>query len=350
MFKKEEYELFKKYCQINAISSYENKIARVLIKEYKDLGYEIIKDNLGNLFAYKKSKVKNAYKVLIDGHMDEVGFIVRWINDNGLINVHNIGSISIDAIKGTRFLLTSSDNKEYVGAADLNGIKKDASNISDVKFDFGFKSKQDALDHNIQIGDMISFIGPTLLINDANRLISKAIDNRYSIVLGIELLRYFKDKDLPFDLYIGASVDEEVGARGAKVIPNHIKPDIVIVLDCSNANANSGNDGKIGDGVLIRYLDYSMIARPLLLQKQVEALENVNAKYQYFRALGGTDAGSFHVANEGIKTLTHCICGNNIHTANTIIDSDDYQGAKNSLINLVENLSVDDIENILKNA
>lgn len=349
MFDKKEFELFKKYCQIDAISSYENNIAKILKEEYLKLGYELVLDNVGNIYAYKKSKNKDAYKVLIDAHMDEVGFIVMSILDNGLIRCMPVGGISLDAISSQRFKLTTKDNKLYIGAVDLVSLSKDIK-LNQVNFNFGFKNKDDAIDNNINIGDMVSFIGETILINNKKQIMSKAIDDRYGIVLGLEILSYFKDKELPFDLYVGGSVCEEVGLRGAKVSANHIRPDLCIVLDCSPSRYSVNEDGKLGEGVLIRYFDPSMIARPSLLRLQEEAIKNVNGKYQYFKSLGGTNAGVFHTSNDGIKTLTHCICTINLHSANTIIDSDDYHISKLSLINLLENLSIDDIKNILNNA
>lgn len=349
MFDKKEFELFKKYCQIDAISSYENNIAKILKEDYLKLGYELVLDNIGNIYAYKKSKTKNSYKVLIDAHMDEVGFIVMSILDNGLIRCMPIGGISLEAISGQRFKLTNQDFKQFIGTVDLVSLTKDIK-LNQVNFNFGFKDKKEAVDNNINIGDMVSFIGDTILINNQKQIMSKAIDDRYGIVLGLEILSYFKDKELPFDLYVGGSVCEEVGLRGAKVSANHIKPDLCIVLDCSPSRSSVNEDGKLGDGLLLRYFDPTMIARPSLLRLQEKSIKNVDGKYQYFKSLGGTNAGVFHTSNEGIKTLTHCICAVNLHSANSIIDSDDYHNSKLSLINIIENLTNEDIKNILDNA
>lgn len=347
MFKKTEFDLFKKYCRINSVSSFENNVCKQLIQDYKKLDLELIYDNIGNIFALKKSKNPHAFKLLIDGHMDEVGFIVRRILKNGLINCQPIGGISLNSVASQRFLLTNKEGKTFVGCVDILSIKED-SKVNDLNFDFGFKDEQDAQKNNIKMGDMVSFIGETVLINNKERLMSKAIDDRYGIVLGLEILKYFKNIDLDFDLYVGGSVQEEVGLRGTKVSPNHIQPDLVIVLDCSPSRETIQDDGQLGKGVLIRYHDASMIAKPKFLSFQEEVLKKHHIKYQFFKALGGTNAGAYHTSLEGVNTLTHCICARNLHSANTIIDSGDYQSAKKGLIKILLSLNHEKIASLIQ--
>ena len=335
-FNKHEFELFKELTELDGIASRENQIRNYLKKKYQSLGLEIVNDNLGGCFAYKKSKNKDAFKVMIDAHMDEVGFIVSNFKDDGKLELIPIGYIEAKDANNVKAKLLNQNGETFIG--DL------ISNEEEMLLDLGFKSKEEALSKNINFNDMVTFINEFHQGEDKNRYFGKAIDDRYGLVLGIEVLESLINKDLPFDLYVGGSVQEEVGLRGAGPIVNLIKPDLVIALDCSRAVLDNHKLGHIGEGVLLRFYDRSMVAFPELIALQKEACEKSNSKYQYFTTGGATNAGKIHLELNGILTLTHCICAINIHTSNTEMDSRDYQAAKSSLLYLLENLDKNTLE------
>ena len=178
-------------------------------------------------------------------------------------------------------------------------------------------------------------------------MLSKAFDNRYGCILGIEVLQALKNVTLPYDLYVGASVQEEAGLRGAQTIVQKIQPDFVFILDCSPASDMGGNSkeyGQLGKGVLSRFVDGSMIAFPQLLDYQRKMCDKMHVPYQYYISMGGTDAGIVHKSNGGTLTLTHCICARNIHTNSSIIDLSDYEGAKKVLLAMLKDLNAKKIE------
>lgn len=335
-----EEKYFKEITQINAISGNEIRLTKYLEKEYKKLNLELIKDNLGNILGYKKGS-SNKLKVLIDAHMDEVGFIVKDILPNGLIKPYLIGGFNLGTLESNRITLTNSLNKEFKGcilSISPHDLKRENIIKEDLIMDFGFNSKEEVLKNNINIGDMITLDGNFEILNDS-KIMSKAIDNRYGIILGLTILNELKDYTLPFDLYVGGSVMEEVGLRGIGAIYENIKPDFAFILDCSSAKDYLADIGKIGDGVLLRFIDGGMIANKKLLEYQKEAIINTNGKYQYFETLGNTNASKIHLFN--VMTLTHCISGRQIHTNSTIIDINDFIYAKNSLIYMLKNLNYD---------
>ena len=188
----------------------------------------------------------------------------------------------------------------------------------------------------ISVGDMIVVQGVFEQLND-HRLLAKAFDNRYGCVMSIDLLKSLKDVELDFDLYIGASVQEEVGLRGAQTITQTVKPDVAIVLDCSPANdaLDSKAIGKLGEGVLIRMMDGSFIADKEMIYKLVDVCVKESIKHQYYYSNGGTDAGIVHKSLEGVKTLTCCLVARGIHTSSSILDTNDYLAAKKALMNLL---------------
>ncbi len=346
LLNKKQLKLFKTLSELNGISGQENEVARFLKKTYLELGYEIKTDRLGSIFAFKKSKVKNAPVVVVAAHMDEVGFIVTLVNENGLVNVAPVGGVNPQTLYAKRVLVRTKDGQFLEGVIDSTPphlIDKNAKasdiDISKMLVDFGFTNKEEVLNAGINSGSMIVVKGDFITLNNGKRLLGKAFDDRYGLVLGIEILQYFKDKELPFDFYVGGTVQEEVGLRGATTSANLLNPDLVIVLDCSPARdsnfANIG-EGQLGGGLLLRYHDRSMLSFPELIAYQEEMAKKAKVKTQYFSSPGGTDAGAFHKSGEGVLTLTHCICARNLHTCSTLLDVEDYLAAKKTLITLLK--------------
>lgn len=341
-----EEKYFKDLTQLIAPSGCENEVAYYLNKEYKKLGYQIIKDNLGSIFALKKSKNPNAFKVMICGHMDEVGFYVKNILPNGMIKPVIVGGVNFNALLAQRLILINENGEKLYGVIDTTPphlLKSNNNNLSEdnLLFDFGFSSKEEALSHAVQIGCPIVCEGRFEYTCNNENIIAKAIDDRYGLVLGLEVLNELKDVDLPFDLYVGGTVQEEVGTRGALTSSYLIKPDLAIVLDCSPARDSLGkNDlGQLGEGVLIRFFDRSMIAFKKLLELQIMSCRKANVKYQYFDSPGGTDAGAIHKNLDGVLTLTHCICARSIHTSSSLMRIDDFIASKESLLELLKMLN-----------
>lgn len=332
------FELFKSICEARAISGEEKDLVKLLKDNYLKYSDEIIYDNLGSIVCCKKSKKEGALKVLVLAHADEIGFIVSNIESNGIIKVNPIGGINPNTLVADRVVLKNNDGKLFDGI--ISNTSSDS--VSGLEFDFGFDSKEEVLNNNIGIGNSIYFVGDTVMIND-KRIVSKAIDNRYGCFLGVELLEELKDIELDIDLYVGASVQEEVGCRGALTITNKVNPDFAIVLDCSPSDAKNSN-GILGKGVLLRVKDANMLAFKSLINYQKEVCEKVNVPYQYFISMGGTDAGMVHKSFDGVLTLTHCICAKNLHTSSTMMDINDYESAKKSLVYMIKDLSKEKIE------
>ncbi|MDY0100791.1 MAG: M42 family metallopeptidase [Bacilli bacterium] len=341
---KRQLQLLKEATQLIGVSGQEKEVRNYLQKHFEEKKLPLLFDELGSIYAYKKG-TDSSLKVMISGHMDEVGFITQEILSNGLIKVVPIGGVDERSMIAHRAILKNSLGKLFYGAVTANAphLNAEAANfIKQITFDFGFRNKKEAEKANIKFGDQIILDGPFQILNKKKRLLAKAFDNRYSIALIIDLLDELENVTLPFDLYLGANVQEEVGLRGATTASNLIKPDLAIVLDCSPARdtfVSKEEEGVLGEGVLIRYLDRAMIGFPKLLKWQEEACKETKVKYQYFHSTGGTDAGAIHKSQTGVLTLTHCICARGLHSPSTIIDVDDYLAAKKVLLHLLKNLN-----------
>ena len=336
-----EFSQLKELTELHGVASFEDEIRDYLRKEYVSMGYELIYDNLGSIFAYKKSKAKNAPKVMVDGHMDEVGFVVGSFNPDGTIGIIPIGGINVLDILNATYRLKTKDGTTFIGTI----INRDVESFEEVAIDFGFMNEKEAKDNGVNYFDMVTFVTEFKEIGD-DLYTCKAIDNRYSLSLGLDILHHFKDIDLPFDLYVGGSVQEEVGLRGASCILNVIQPDLAIVLDCSRAVNDPKGLGHIGEGVLLRFFDPSMVAFKELIEFQKECCENSGAKYQYFATRGGTNAGAIHKSLNGVLTLNHCICALNIHTPVSTFRGIDYQSAKKSLIYMLSHFDKNKLDEL----
>ena len=348
MLTNRELKLFEKVTQIDAIPGVENHLAAFIKSELERYGFILVKDNLGSIFGLKKSKMAQASRVMVASHMDEVGFMTLEVKDNGIIKAEARGGISPNTLLSQRVRMTLQDGRKIDGsigslAPHLGGTSLDQARISDLDFDFGFQSKEEAIKAGVTIGNMIVVDGPFKVLNNGQRLLSKAFDNRYGVFMMLEMARTFSKTELPYDLYVGATVQEEVGLRGAETIADVINPDLAIVLDCSPARdtISKEEEGQLGGGVLIRYLDRSMIAFPELLSFQEKMCEKEKVPYQYYSSMGGTDAGAFHLHAEGVLTLTHCICARSLHTAATVVDTSDIKNAKKVLIRILKTLNSD---------
>jgi len=290
------------------------------------------------MVALKKSKKEGAKKVLVLAHADEIGFMVSKIENDGIIRVNPVGGINPNTLLADRVVLKNSENKLFNGVISMSS----SDTVRGLEFDFGFDSKEEVLKNNISIGNSVYYVGDTVKLND-KRIVSKAIDNRYGCFLGLELLEELKDVELDVDLYVGVSVQEEVGCRGAQTITNKIHSDFAIVLDCSPSDPKNDN-GILGKGVLLRVKDANMLAFKSLINYQKKVCKKVKVPCQPFISMGGTDAGMIHKAYDGILTLTHCICAKNLHTASTIMDINDYLSAKKSLVYMIKDLNSELIE------
>lgn len=358
MLENKTLQLMEEFTQLVGIPGNEKYVSRALQAKYKALGYEVVFDQLGSVFAYKPSKVKNAKKVMIAGHMDEVGFIVKTIQDNGLMSIVPVGGFWEQTLLGQRIRLVNRKGEEFKGniVSISPHLLTDADRakpmpIDKMLVDIGATSAQEVKEAGIFPNDMIVVDGPFVSLLNGQRLLAKAWDDRYGLVMGLEMLEQFANVDLPYDLYIGGTVQEEVGLRGAQTAAQMIEPDLAIVLDNSPANdASSAKDanGVLGNGLLCRFHDRSMLPNRDLLHYLEDTCKALDVKYQYYYSLGGTDAGIIHKTNSGVPTLTLCICARNIHTNSSMIDAQDYMGARTVLHHMLATLTPEQIEEFKK--
>lgn len=351
-------QLFKTLTELPGVPGNEHLVRSFMREQLSQYADEVVQDKLGGIFGVKKGD-ENGPTIMVAGHMDEVGFMVTSITENGMIRFQTLGGWWSQVLLAQRVQIMT-DNGPVIGVIGsipphlLDEAKRSKPmEIGNMLIDIGADDREDAKKIGIKPGQQIVPICPFTPMANEKKILAKAWDNRYGCGLAIELLEEVKDVKLPNILYSGATVQEEVGLRGAQTAANMINPDLFFAMDASPANDMSGDKnefGQIGKGTLLRILDRSMVTHRGMREFVLDTAESNKIPYQYFVSQGGTDAGRVHISNEGVPSAVIGICSRYIHTHASIIHIDDYAAAKELIVNLVKACDRTTVETIRQNS
>ncbi|KQL53265.1 peptidase M28 [Heyndrickxia shackletonii] len=340
----ETLELFRTLTELPGAPGNEHQVRKFMREQLSKYAEEVVQDGLGGIFGVKRGS-QNGPTVMVAGHMDEVGFMVTSITDNGMIRFQTLGGWWSQVLLAQRVQIIT-DNGPIIGVIGSipphlldDSQRNKPMDIKNMLIDIGADDREDAKRIGIKPGQQIVPICPFTVMANEKKILAKAWDNRYGCGLSIELLKELQGESIPNILYSGANVQEEVGLRGAQAAANMIKPDIFFALDASPANDMSGDKnefGQLGKGTLLRIFDRSMVTHKGMREFVLDTAESNSIPYQYFVSQGGTDAGRVHTSNEGVPSAVVGICSRYIHTHASIIHVDDYAAAKALLVKLVK--------------
>ncbi|KMK77800.1 M42 family metallopeptidase [Alkalihalobacillus pseudalcaliphilus] len=352
----ETLSLFKTLTELQGAPGFEHDVRKFVKSELSKYTDEIVQDKLGSIFGVKRGD-DSGPTIMVAGHMDEVGFMVTSINEKGLIQFQTLGGWWSQVLLAQRVQIMT-DQGPVIGVIGSipphlleEAQRAKPMALKNMYIDIGADDKEDAINIGIKPGQQIVPICPFTPMANEKKILAKAWDNRYGVGLSIELLKELKNEKLPNILYSGATVQEEVGLRGAQTAANLIKPDLFYALDASPANdATGGKDafGHLGKGALLRILDRSMVTHRGMREFILDTAESNNIPYQYFVSAGGTDAGRVHISNNGVPSAVVGICSRYIHTSASIIHIDDYAAAKELLVKLVKESDSSTLASILQ--
>ncbi|WP_027955102.1 M42 family metallopeptidase [Halobacillus kuroshimensis] len=351
----ETQELFKTLTELPGAPGNEHLVRQFMKEELGKYSDGIVQDRLGGVFGVKKGKGPT---VMAAGHMDEVGFMVTQVTENGMIRFQPLGGWWNQVLLAQRVQVVTDRGPVVgvIGSIPPHNLtpeqRKKPMEIKNMLIDIGADNKEDAGEIGIKPGQPIVPICPFTSMANEKKILAKAWDNRYGCGLSIELLKELQGEKLPNVLYSGATVQEEVGLRGAQVAANMIQPDIFYAMDASPANDMSGDKkefGQLGKGALLRILDRSMITHRGMREFILDTAETHDIPYQYFVSQGGTDAGRVHMANDGVPSAVVGISSRYIHTSSSIIHVDDYAAAKELLVKLVKATDQSTVDEIRRN-
>lgn len=257
-------ELLKNICEVPGAPGFEQPIRKLVLQELKGLVDDIIIDNMGNVIALKKGKARK--KVMIAAHMDEIGFIVTHIDDDGFLRFHPLGGFDPKTLTSQRVIVHGKkDLIGVMGSKPIHLMKPEERNkqvpISDYFIDLGMP-KEEVIKY-ISIGNPIT--RERQLIEMGDCVNSKSIDNRVSVFILLEVLRGLKGQEVPYDIYGVFTVQEEVGLRGAISSAHLIDPDfgfgldVTIAFDVPGAQAHEYVT-KLGKGAAIKIMDGTSIS------------------------------------------------------------------------------------------
>ncbi|MEY8701051.1 glutamyl aminopeptidase [Streptococcus ferus] len=346
----------KEVTELDGISAHEGQVRDYLRQKITPLVDRVETDGLGGIFGIKESSVVQAPKVLVAAHMDEVGFMLTEIKTDGTLRAVDIGGWNPLVISSQRFCLYTRQGRKIPlisGSVPPHLLSKKGGNglpeIADLIFDAGFTSQTEAQDFGLTPGDMIVPDSSAILTANQKHIISKAWDNRYGVLMVTELLESLKHDKLNSTLIAGANVQEEVGLRGAHASTTKYDPDIFFAVDCSPAGDIYGDQGRIGDGTLIRFYDPGHLMLPNMRDFLLTTAEEAGIKYQFYAGKGGTDAGVAHLKNSGVPSTTIGVCARYVHSHQTLYSMDDFLEAQAFLQALVKKLDRSTLDLIKNN-
>ncbi|MFP7156824.1 M42 family metallopeptidase [Priestia aryabhattai] len=353
----ETLSLFKTLTELPGAAGNEHQVRSFMRSQIEPLVDEVIQDGLGSLFGVRYNEEKGP-KVMVAGHMDEVGFMVTSVTDKGMIRFQTLGGWWSQVLLAQRVHVVTKKGPITGVIASIPPHLLDESQrnkpmaIKNMMIDVGADGKQEVAEMGIRPGDQIVPICPFTPMANEKKILAKAWDNRYGCGLAVELLKEVKNEKLPNILYSGATVQEEVGLRGAQSAANMIKPDLFYALDASPANDTSGDKnafGQLGKGVLLRIFDRTMVTHRGMREFILDTAETNSIPYQYFVSPGGTDAGRVHTSNNGVPSAVIGVCSRYIHTHASMIHVDDYAAAKELLVKLVRSTDQTTLDTIKQN-
>lgn len=348
-------EFLKQYLNTDSPSTFEVEAQKVWIDYVKQFTDNYETDNYCNAFTVLKSKllIDRRFKVALDAHCDEISWQVCSIDDNGFIRVKRYNGTDNEITPTTEIKIITNkldDNGNYI---KINGVfgtlpihLKERGKVTEITpeslyIDVCAESKEEVEQLGIELGNYVVQRKNVEFVND-KYVISKALDDKIGGFINAEVLRTIVENkiELPFDLYIVNSAQEEVGLRGAKMITERIKPDVVIsfdvTFDASTPNVNNSKHGKnkINDGVIFR-LGADVNKKLFDLMKNVA--DNCSIPYKIeVGGAGGTNTTAYNLSNGGVATSCVSIPLRYMHTPNEKISLSDTKYAIDFLVELLK--------------
>ena len=296
-------------------------------------------DSLGNLLVSVKGKKRPAHKVMICAHMDEVGFIVTYVGENGLLRFTPVGGISPQVICGKRVIFENGTVGVFgvVPVHQLRGDeKRQYPDYDNMYIDIGEKNRAEAY-AKVKPGDTCVFLSDYVEFG-TNKIKGKALDDR----AGCAILLEIANRKLEYDTYFAFTVQEEVGTRGAGCAAFNIAPDYAVVVEATTAADIYGTEPDkqvciLGNGPAVSFMDRSTVYNPEIYKTAMKTAEEKKIPVQpkSFVA-GGNDSGAVHKALGGIKTLSVSLPCRYLHSPSCVLDKNDIVNGEKFVAEIAE--------------
>ncbi|HCG99603.1 MAG: peptidase M28 [Candidatus Aquicultor primus] len=344
----ESIALIEELVNASGVSGYEAEV-REVIKRHLEPLTEISIDNLGSIIAKKAGAISEP-RIMIAGHMDEIGLMVSSISKEGFIMFQPLGGWWDQVMLAQRVVVKG-------GKGDVPGVigskpphllapeeRKKVVEMREMFIDIGASSNEDVKEMGIKPGDPIVVDSPLTRMKKENMLMGKAMDDRVGCAVFIEVIKRLKDIEHPNTVFGVGTVQEEVGLRGAKTSAAVINPDVAIAAEVSIAGDTPGvreNDAqaRLGKGPAIVVLDGSMIPNTKLRDLIVDTAEQHEIPYQFQAGTrGGTDAGRIHLHSTGVPSIVIGVPTRYIHSHVAVIDHNDFENTVKLMVEVIKKL------------
>jgi endoglucanase len=324
----EQIALLERLSNAYGVSGEEAEVRAIVLEQLKPAADEIKVDALGNVLATRKAKVEKPLRVMMAAHMDEVGFMLVDSDDDGTFSFDVVGGIDVRTLVGKAVLVGKEQVPAVIGAKPIHLAEEGETErkipLDALRMDVGPGGK-----NKVKVGDRACYatrfeqVGPSLR--------GKALDNRLGVATLIELVKHAPEN---VELLAAFTVQEEIGARGARVAAYAFNPDLAIVIDSTPANDLPVWDGsenalyntRLDAGPAIYIHDAGTLSDPRLIRLLAETGDALGIPYQFRQpGSGGTDAGVIHRQRAGIPSVSVSIPGRYAHTTVLLCRLADWQ-------------------------
>ncbi|MDH3590361.1 MAG: M42 family metallopeptidase [Planctomycetota bacterium] len=335
----------------------EDDVAAILRARTSDF-CKVDRDNLGSFIATKRGASEGP-KVMVAGHMYEVGWMVTDIED-GYLRIRPLGGWWTHVMLGQRVKVRTSRG-DFIGVIGSKpphllepDERKKVQKWSEIFVDLGTTKDFDVIEATgVRRGDFIVPHAPFETLANPDLFVVKAWDNRVGCALAADLVTELRDVDHPNTVYGVATVQEEIGLRGAGTVADKVRPDVAIAVDVGLALDTPGSKGqkrnpeRLGGGAAVLLLEGRAVAHPRLARFVMDVADEEEIPYHVTSIEGGsTDSNRFQVTGSGIASMAICVPSRYIHSHSSIIDRRDYEAALKLLVAVTQRLDADALDRI----
>lgn len=321
-----QLKLLEKLCNAISVSGDESEVRRIVLEEIRPCADEVKVDALGNVLASRSGRGRKRPRLMLDAHMDEVGFMIVAEDGEGIYRIETVGGIDVRYLPGKQVYVGRERIPGVIGAKPIHLLDKGEHtrkiSLEALRIDVGLAGKA-------KVGDRAGFATP--FRRAGSSIMAKSIDDRIGVATLIEL---FKHAPSNVDLCAAFSVQEEIGLRGAKVAAQFFNPDLAIAIDATPASDLPVHDGaenttyntRLGSGPAIYVADGSTLHNPRLIRFLQETAEVEGIPHQLRQpGGGGTDSGAIQRSLAGIPAVSVSVPHRYTHSPISIARLDDWK-------------------------
>ncbi|MEM3587161.1 MAG: M42 family metallopeptidase [Candidatus Jordarchaeaceae archaeon] len=328
------------------VSGFESEISQLIVSKIEKYVDEVKIDRLGNVLA--KVQGKGATRVLVDAHMDEVGLVVKAIDDKGFIRFEVLGGLDNRVLPAQRVVIHTKkgDINGSIGIMPphfTTGKERDKVIPAENLFiDIGATNREEAIEAGVRTADPITLKrGLDKLLG--TRICGKAFDDRIGCLVAIECIKKLSNQELDADILYSFSVEEERGLRGATVSAYSLKPEIAFPIDTTGAADFPGvkpytTTVEIGKGPVIRVMDVKFVSDRQPREMLMETAEKLHIPYQVAVAMGSTNGAAVQLSREGVATCPLCVPLRYTHSPVETVDLKDIENTIKLLTETLKNI------------